>query len=97
MECALPRDEATAIPLPADGDLDRISKNIDLELVGFCRRRWLGQQELSVRSPYYVPTRCRAQAGLSPLRQTSQPAAGGCPLPNSRKSSRMMKVKTIPS
>lgn len=30
-----PQDEATAIPLPADGDLDRISKNIDLELPDF--------------------------------------------------------------
>lgn len=30
-----PLDEATAIPLPPDGELDRISKNIDLELPDF--------------------------------------------------------------
>ena len=65
-----PRDETTAIPLPADGDLDRISRI----LIWNCRilpPTLARPARLSVRSPYYVPTRCPSR--WPPLRP-SQPA-----------------------
>ena len=72
-------DEATAIPLPPDGELDRISKNIDLELPDFSAPAASGKsaRQEPVLRPDPLPPRPAAPASAKP--PVAKPAAAPAP------------------
>ncbi len=76
-----PQDEATAIPLPADRDLDRISKNIDLELPDFAApapRKPTGRQEPVLR-PDPLPRHAAPPASSKPAAPAPAPSPTPAP------------------